>query len=168
MKARFRGGFRLNIEFSLVMPRDAMGIPMVRRIVRSLLRALGVAEECASDILIATSEACTNAVRHGDPATRYEVTARIHDERCELHVAVEDRGPGLPALPRRQPPADVENGRGMLIMRTVMDDVSYEVAPGRSTAVRLSKRLAWEKDALAPHLARLCCRCRDGERCAAV
>ena len=67
-----------------------MGIPMVRRMVRSLLRALGVAEECASDILIATSEACTNAVRHGDPATRYEVTARIHDERCELHVAVED------------------------------------------------------------------------------
>lgn len=140
----------MDIEFSLAMPRDAIGIPMVRRVVGDALRSLGVTEECVSDILLATSEACANAVRHGGPANRYEVMATIGNGRCELRVA--DGGEGLHVIPRQYPPAETENGRGILIMRAVVDDLSFDITPGRGTTVRLSKELDWDEDAIAHHL----------------
>ncbi len=59
----------MGIEFSLAMPRDAIGIPMVRRVVGDTLRSLGVTEECVADILLATSEAArTPYVMAGRPS----------------------------------------------------------------------------------------------------
>jgi len=135
----------VEIEFSLALPRDAFGIPMVRRVLGNALRTIGVAEDCVSDILLAASEACANAVRHGGPAKRYQVTAAIRDGRCELRVV--DRGPGLPAIPERFPPGDTEHGRGILIMQSVVDEISFDITPGEGTTVRLRKRLAWDEEA---------------------
>nr|PZN43616.1 MAG: ATP-binding protein [Actinomycetota bacterium] len=135
----------MEIEFSLALPRDAFGIPMVRRVLGNALRTIGVAEDCVSDILLAVSEACANAVRHGGPAQRYEVTAAIRDGRCELRVV--DRGPGLSAIPERFPPGDTEHGRGILIMQSVVDELSFDITPGQGTTVRLRKRLAWDENA---------------------
>lgn len=140
----------MDIEFSLAMPRDAIGIPMVRRMVGDALLSLGVTRECVSDILLATSEACANAVRHGGPANRYEVMATIGNGRCELRVA--DQGKGLHSIPKQYPSGDAENGRGILIMRAVVDDLSFDTTPGRGTTVRLSKELDWDEDAIAHHL----------------
>lgn len=55
----------MDIEFSLALPRDAIGIPMVRRVLGDAMRSLSVSEGCISDMLLAVSEACSNAVRHG-------------------------------------------------------------------------------------------------------
>ena len=134
----------VDIEFSLALPRNAVGIPMVRRVLGDALRSLGVAEECVADILLAASEACGNAVRHGGPANRYQVTASIGDGRCDLRVI--DKGLGLTTIPERYPPADVENGRGILIMQAVVDEISFDTIPGRGTTVHLSKRLFWEDE----------------------
>jgi serine/threonine-protein kinase RsbW len=141
----------VDIEFSLALPRDAVGIPMVRRVLGDALRSLGVTEDCVSDILLATSEACANAVRHGGPAKRYHVLATIGEGRCELRVV--DRGEGLDAIPRQYPPSDVENGRGILIMKAVVDEISFDITPGRGTTVRLSKELDWDQDAIAHAMA---------------
>lgn len=137
----------MDIEFSLALPRDAIGIPMVRRVLGDALRSLGVTEDCVSDILLAASEACANAVRHGGPANRYHVLANIGDGRCVLRIV--DRGEGLDTIPRQYPPADIENGRGILIMRAVVDEISFDITPGRGTTVRLSKELDWDEDAIA-------------------
>ncbi|WP_214109951.1 ATP-binding protein [Acrocarpospora catenulata] len=142
----------MDIEFSLALPRDAIGIPMVRRVLGDALRSLGVTEECVSDILLATSEACANAVRHGGPATRYQVRATIDDGRCELRVA--DRGLGLTSIPQQYPPGETENGRGILIMQSVVDEISFDITPGSGTTVRLRKSLDWDEDAIAHHLTR--------------
>jgi serine/threonine-protein kinase RsbW len=137
----------VDIEFSLALPRDAIGIPMVRRVLGDALRSIGVTEDCVSDILLAVSEACANAVRHGGPANRYEVTAVIGEGRCELRII--DRGPGLVSMPERYPAGDTENGRGILIMQSVVDEIAFDITPGRGTTVRLRKELDWDEDALA-------------------
>ncbi|GIH29576.1 hypothetical protein Aph01nite_78860 [Acrocarpospora phusangensis] len=142
----------MDIEFSLALPRDAIGIPMVRRVLGDALRSLGVTEECVSDLLLATSEACANAVRHGGPATRYQVQAAIDDWRCELRIM--DRGRGLTAIPQQYPAGETENGRGIMIMQSVVDEISFDITPGSGTTVRLSKELDWDEDAIAHHLSR--------------
>lgn len=133
----------MGIEFSLALPRDAVGIPMVRRVIGDALRSIGVAQTCISEILLAASEACTNAVRHG-AGTRYQVTVAIRDGRCDLRVA--DSGPGLSRLPDRYPPSHAENGRGILIMQSMADEIFFDVAPGRGTTVHLRKELTWDGD----------------------
>lgn len=134
----------MDIEFSLALPRDAIGIPMVRRVLGDAMRSLNVSEVCIAEMLLAVSEACSNAVRHGGPANRYEVSAAIGFGRCEVRVA--DHGSGLPAVPSHFPPPDVENGRGLLIMRSVVDEISFGITPGRGTTVRLCKELAWDDE----------------------
>lgn len=137
----------MEIEFSLALPRDAIGIPMVRRVLGDALRSMGVTEDCVSDILLAASEACANAVRHGGPSPRYEVSAAIGDGRCELRVA--DEGRGLTAIPERFPQGDTEHGRGILIMQSVVDESSFDITPGRGTTVWLCKRLDWDEEVVA-------------------
>ncbi|GGO60411.1 ATP-binding protein [Nonomuraea cavernae] len=137
----------MDIEFSLALPRDAIGIPMVRRVLGDALRSLNVSETCIADMLLAVSEACSNAVRHGGPANRYEVTASIGYGRCDVRVA--DSGRGLPSMPPHFPPPDTENGRGLLIMRSVVDEISFGVTPGNGTTVHLRKLLSWDDEATA-------------------
>ncbi|MFI0419092.1 ATP-binding protein [Spongiactinospora sp. 9N601] len=120
---------------------------MVRRVLGDALRSLGVAETCVADILLAASEACANAVRHGGPANRYQVLAAIGEGRCDLRVI--DRGLGLTVVPDRCPPADMENGRGILIMQAVVDEIFFNSEPGRGTTVHLRKRLSWDEEAAA-------------------
>ncbi|MEU0565278.1 ATP-binding protein [Nonomuraea sp. NPDC005983] len=120
---------------------------MVRRVLGDAMRSLHVSETCISDMLLAVSEACSNAVRHGGPANRYEVTASIGYGRCDVRVA--DSGGGLPSMPPHFPPSDTENGRGLLIMRSVVDEVSFGVTPGHGTTVHLRKQLAWDDEASA-------------------
>ncbi|GAA3143942.1 hypothetical protein GCM10010466_38820 [Planomonospora alba] len=142
----------MDFEFSLALPREAIGIPMVRRILGDSLASRGVTAGCVSDILLAVTEACANAVRHGGPDNRYQVKAAIGRDRCDVRVI--DRGHGVVRLPERYPPTDVENGRGILIMRSVVDEISFDMAPGRGTTVHLSKQLSLRPDAQRPASAR--------------
>ncbi|MFD0469478.1 ATP-binding protein [Nonomuraea thailandensis] len=103
------------------------------------MRSLNVSETCIADMLLAVSEACSNAVRHGGPANRYEVTAAIGAGQCDVRVA--DNGDGVPTMPHSFPPPDTENGRGLLIMRSVVDEISFGVTPAgapRSTCASTS------------------------------
>ncbi|MER7426638.1 MULTISPECIES: ATP-binding protein [Nonomuraea] len=118
---------------------------MVRRVLGDAMRSLNVSETCIADMLLAVSEACSNAVRHGGPANRYEVTAAIGAGQCDVRVA--DNGDGVPTMPHSFPPPDTENGRGLLIMRSVVDEISFGVTPGRGTTVHLRKHLAWDDGA---------------------
>lgn len=143
------------MKFSLALPREALSIPVIRRVLGDALRGLGVSEDCIADILVATSEACTNVIQHAGAPVDYEVLASVHDGLCVLKVT--DRGAGLPdpQPPDSQPqePGELsESGRGIKIMRALVDDVSFDTRPEEGTAVYLQKRLTWRDEALMRRL----------------
>lgn len=138
----------MNVKFSLALPREAMSIPVIRRVLGHALRALGVTEGCIADLLVAISEACTNAVRHATTTTRFDVVASVDGGYCVLKVV--DRGPGIDSGPggaETLDTLDAESGRGIRIMRALVDDVSFDSHPERGTAVYLQKRLSWQAEA---------------------
>ncbi len=132
------------------LPRDNLSIPVSRHIVVDALRELGVAEDCISDIAVAQSEACTNVVDHSGPGDEYEVKVEICDDRCVISVV--DTGRGFDSAHVRRP-TDVgaERGRGIQLMRALVDEVHFLSDAATGTAVRLEKFLVFRHDAVFGH-----------------
>ncbi|HEU5156704.1 MAG TPA: ATP-binding protein [Streptosporangiaceae bacterium] len=157
------------MKFSLALPREALSIPVIRRVLGDALRGLGVSEDCVSDILLATCEACTNVVKHARATACYEVLASVDDEKCVLKIVETGRGPQRPEYPDRLPllpegfprgrhrretqsRLEAESGRGINIMRALVDDVTFDTASDSGTIVYLQKRLTWRDEALLRRL----------------
>ncbi|HEY7483572.1 MAG TPA: ATP-binding protein [Streptosporangiaceae bacterium] len=144
------------MKFSLALPRESLSIPVIRRVLGDALRGLGVSEDCIADILVATCEACTNVVKHAETTSRYEVLASVDDDRCVLKIV--DKGQGLGDAFGREstrtadPRPEAESGRGIKIMRALVDDVTFDTGPERGTVVYLEKRLTWRDEALLRRL----------------
>ena len=181
----------MNVKFCLAFPREAVSVPVMRRVLGDTLRNLGVVDECIGDILVAVTEACTNVLRHGGAGRRYEVVTSVGAGGCVVEVL--DSGDGLgartggavrtprrsrrkvharpdePAARRRPAIAAAmrsrgtvaaggrvddqiiarlpESGRGLQIMRALVDDVTLESGPGLGTVVSMRKRVSWRRDA---------------------
>lgn len=141
----------MDMRFSLALPRDAMSIPVVRRVTGEALRGLGVAEDCVDDLLVAISEACTNVIEHARANGDYQVTGHVDDGTCLLKIM--DWGRGLRSAPPEPGPLS-ESGRGIMLMRALVDDLNIDSAPGRGTVVHLRKRLTWRDGTLVRRLDR--------------
>lgn len=110
------------------------------------MRRLGVDTETAGGILLAFSEAVTNALLHGRAPTTGHVHARVMLRDGQLLIEVRDHGCGFRpdhiALPA--PDRFRENGRGVFLMRAMMDGVEWIPSP-RGTTVRMVKALGAER-----------------------
>src|SRR3954469_17764255 len=110
-------------------------LPAVRRRLGGWLTALGMGEQDRVGVMVAVGEACANAVEHayrGREPGDVHVTAAV-DVDGVLTVSVRDEGTWRP--PDRDPG---DRGRGLLIMRQMVDRVVLEEDHG--TTVTLSMR----------------------------
>ena len=123
------------------IPGDTRYVCLVRKSVKYLAAALGFCGDDLDDIEVATAEAVTNAILHGTPAgSQGKIRIRCSDGQGSLIVEVEDEGNGRVARARRRICAEAEHGRGMFIIKTLMDDA--ETVTNRSgTHVRMTKRM---------------------------
>jgi serine/threonine-protein kinase RsbW len=143
----------MELFFSLCLPREGATVSVVRHLCGASLRNLGVEEECVSDIEVAVSEACSNVLKHaGGAEQQYEVTVKVDQRRA--WITVSDTGGGFDVVRRGAPAPDdgAEGGRGLLLMRHLLDDLHFVTEGRERTTLRLEKELVLE-----PHsvLARL-------------
>jgi serine/threonine-protein kinase RsbW len=93
-----------DVRFCLLFPREALSIPVMRRVLRNILNEVGVDDASIADLLLAVTEACTNVLRHSGQGRDYEIVAQVNGNR--LHLDVVDTGRGFDpaaALPGRRP-----------------------------------------------------------------
>ena len=131
----------------LQLPRDEASIPVVRHLCRNALHGIGVDGDCGADIEVALSEACTNALRHSEPGAEYKVQVALDERQCVITVV--DTGQGFDGRSSRSDPA-AERGRGVELMRALVDRVNFQSDPEAGTIVRLEKDLDFQDGAL-PH-----------------
>jgi serine/threonine-protein kinase RsbW len=96
---------------------------------------------------MAVREAATNAVTHGngqDPAKKVTVTFALGED--DLTVVVVDEGRGFDfentADPRLPENRFKPSGRGLLLIKSCVDDVTYDHNEMNGTVIRLVKHLA--------------------------
>ena len=137
----------------LSLPRDELSIPVVRRICTSAMQVLGVDDRCQRDLEVALTEACTNVLTHSGPGDDYEVVVGIDGAACVIEVV--DRGHGFDAesLGFSDASPTAEEGRGIQLMRALVDRVTFTSKPERGTIVHLEKELTWYEQSPAKRLA---------------
>lgn len=122
-------------DVELLLPAEPESVALARQMVRGIVDALGWGEESRTDISIAVTEACTNAVLHAYPPDaegEYEVHAWAAPE--SLVVAVRDRGRGI--VPTVTSPA-AGLGLGLPLMLAIGDEVTFSGEDG-VTEVRMT------------------------------
>jgi serine/threonine-protein kinase RsbW len=128
------------ISLSLLLPRDVESVPVVRHICEQLVASLGASTDAVNAIALALSEACSNVIRHAPAGADYRIDVEVGGDRCEIVVSYRDTGfdPNLVAAEPTEPTS--ESGRGLFLMRSLVDDLDFAFDPGR-TRVRMTKDL---------------------------
>lgn len=111
---------------------------------------MGLSKDQLADVAISVTEVVNNAIVHGnknDPQKK--VTLRIMVDKSSVTIEVEDEGQGfnpccLPC-PITEENLLKEVGRGVFIVRSLMDKVDYIFKPEGGTIVSLKKYLKKDK-----------------------
>jgi serine phosphatase RsbU (regulator of sigma subunit)/anti-sigma regulatory factor (Ser/Thr protein kinase)/putative methionine-R-sulfoxide reductase with GAF domain len=131
-----RAAKRENELLELRLPAVSTSLVAMRRTLRQWLEQNGATPLDVTDVLVATGEACANAVEHayGPGDARYEVRATFDGQTVE--VAVTDFG-------RWRPPRGQNRGRGTLLMQELMDAFEVESTTD-GTIVRMRRRIGMQ------------------------
>ena len=138
----------MEIRYALRLPRDLVTVPLVRTICRDAMHRLGVTPECQGDVALALTEACANVVQHAGGDSDYEVQIGFCGAICHIRVVDKGRGIDLRDTDRTETVLDQDNGRGIVLMRLLVDRIAFESQPEDGTVVHLQKLLELEDDAL--------------------
>ena len=122
-------------------------IDLVDVLSEAMLRFSGLGEDSIERLALAIREAVANGVQHGnkeDPAKRVSISFVLKSDEIEIRVTDEGEGFDLSTLPD---PLDPQNlfkprGRGILLMNSFVDHVSYDFDSNGGTTVTLKKGLA--------------------------
>jgi serine/threonine-protein kinase RsbW len=116
----------------LSMPANAEAMATVVDAISETLAQLEVPEQKRLEIALAVQEALANAVVHGcenDPSKHVRCRVRS-DPRGRIVIIVTDPGPGFSpaalAYPKRGENLYADHGRGVYLIRQLMDEVQFE------------------------------------------
>jgi serine/threonine-protein kinase RsbW len=138
----------VEIMLALTLPRDKLSVPLARHVVRTAMERAGVEGACVDDVVLALSEACTNVLLHAGAGDEYDVRFHLADRRCRIRVV--DVGHGFDSAAQRGegPRPEAERGRGLTLMRALVDRVRFTSRPEDGTVVTLEKELEFADPAL--------------------
>ena len=115
-------------------------VSIIRLTLSGIANKIGFSLDDIEDIKVAVSEACTNAIKHSSDEKFY-VTFELLENG--LTIEIEDKGTGYDmdciAEPDLSNPK--ENGLGLFIIRTLMDEVSTTSKNNQGTIVKMTKYL---------------------------
>jgi serine/threonine-protein kinase RsbW len=133
----------MHLQLRLRLPGEERSVPVVRRVLGHALDALGVQRDVVEDLELVISEACTNVIDHAGPRDEYAVLVSVDGPDCTIEVC--DEGTGFSHPPAADPgiliDPDAEHGRGVQLMRALVDQLDFTASDDRGTVVRLHKSL---------------------------
>jgi serine/threonine-protein kinase RsbW len=128
-------------EFEVSIPSDAGAGHAVQERILGLIESVPFDDRDVFGIRLALEEAIVNAIKHGngmDPDKTVRISCRVTQE--SVRVEVEDEGEGFVIEEVPDPTAD-ENlerpcGRGIMLMRAFMTEISFNSRGNRVTLVK--------------------------------
>ena len=135
-------------KFMLQVPSSTENLALIREFVSSAASQAGFDKKDIAKLELAVDEACANVIEHAyghDVSKEVVVRATLADDA--LSIDIEDTGDGFDPKTINQEELEQliskrkTGGLGMRLMKSLMDEVRYEIEPGKKNALHLMKRL---------------------------
>lgn len=133
-------------KFTLQVPSSTENLAMIREFVTSVGRQATLTELEIGQLELAVDEACANVIEHayGHDITK-DVSVRATFDDQKLKISVIDEGLGFDPAEVNQKSLDQlvherrSGGLGIRLIKTLMDEVSYEIEPGQKNELHMTK-----------------------------
>jgi serine/threonine-protein kinase RsbW len=137
-----RSDMRTNLPSThiLVLPSNPKAVSRVERFLEKICNAIGFDDDRFNKILVAATEAVNNGIIHGNKRnSKKRVTITCTVRKTVFTICVEDEGTGVDPITLPDPLSKKnllrENGRGVFLMRSLMDNVKFKRSPGHSAVI---------------------------------
>jgi serine/threonine-protein kinase RsbW len=138
----------MSADILVAFPSEYKYLNLVDLVCNEIIDGMGFQHEAANEIAISVIEACTNALEHGNkccPEENVHVVFSMQPDK--LVVEVHDHGEGFDYkdyLQHIPDPTDIhkQRGRGIFIMKRMMDALIFEMLPDGGMKVKLEKMLS--------------------------
>ncbi|MBD3234478.1 MAG: ATP-binding protein [candidate division Zixibacteria bacterium] len=129
----------------IIIPSDQVYLQELDEFLEETLRNFSMAEGDIADVAISVTELVNNAIVHGnasDPDKMVDVEMILKDSSVEITVTDEGDGIDLSDIPDPLSDENIlkETGRGIFIVRSLMDEVDITAGKDGGTVVRLVKK----------------------------
>ena len=129
-----------NTKFVLVITSNPKYVGKVEGFLVKVNKRTKLNDVQFNKLLVAATEAVNNGIIHGnkrDPKKKVTLTCEVNNS--SLVIRVQDEGPGVDPSTLPDPLTEEnlmrENGRGVFLMRSLMDVVEFERIPAGSAVV---------------------------------
>ena len=129
-----------NLKFVLVIASNPKHVGRVEAFLEKVNKRTRLDDAQFNRLLVAATEAVNNSIIHGnkrDPKKKVVLTCEVNNSL--LVIRVQDEGPGVDPTKLPDPLAEEnimrENGRGVFLMRSLMDDVEFQKIPDGAAVV---------------------------------
>jgi serine/threonine-protein kinase RsbW len=120
--------------YEIEIESDPNNLITIEEFVNYFAKDLGLSDEQLSVLLLAVTEATTNAIIHAnkcDPSKLVKIHAQIENSKLVIKIKDEGKGFDPTKLPDPTEPENLlkDSGRGVYLMKVYMDEVKYNVTP---------------------------------------
>jgi serine/threonine-protein kinase RsbW len=131
--------------FSLTLPSDPRMLSVARTFVEAVGQACSVERNVLHALVMATGEAVTNIIRHAHrnlPAAQLHLQLQLQPDSVVLVFQDQGEPFDIATVPHLNPGEMRIGGRGVYLIRTLMDEVTCEArdAGQRGNVLRMVKR----------------------------
>ena len=129
--------------WTLTIPSDLRLLSLARSFVSTFCDAAGLDEPTTNGIVLACDEATNNVMRHAHldhPDAQVQLQCRLRDDHIEILIHDEGQPFDLSSVPHLDPSELRVGGRGVFLMRAIMDELSCQPRGERGNTLRMVKR----------------------------
>lgn len=128
----------MSTNVRMTLPSNPKSIGRVEGFIKKVGKKIHLDEIQMHKLMVSLTEAVNNAIVHGnksDPAKKVTVVCECEKEKLVITVADEGKGfkPEKVKNPLKEENLTRTSGRGIFLMRTLMDKVEYAIGKAGST-----------------------------------
>ena len=129
--------------WTLTISSDLRLLPTARAFVEAVCQVAGFDERATHAIVLATDEATNNVIRHAhqnQPDAPLQIQCFFRPDGIEILLIDQGAPFDLAAVPHLDPSEERVGGRGVFLMRALMDELSCQPRGDRGNMLRMVKR----------------------------
>jgi anti-sigma regulatory factor (Ser/Thr protein kinase) len=129
--------------WTLTLPSDLRQVVLARAFLEAVCEVCGIDRPTTDAVVLAAHEAINNVIRHAHhnrPDAEVQIQCFLGPDGLEIHLLDEGAPFDLASVPHLDPGEVRIGGRGVFLMRKLMDELSCHPRGDRGNTLRMVKR----------------------------